>query len=424
MNIDTETSDTEPCDVSPNVMEMIISMKAQMDHTNDILAALMAERTHLPTWVLEENHNPPFQRLASAYEANSVASKNVTSDAAQTASLTAAQTANSQAAQTAPLLAAQAAISQPAQAEPIFESTETLIDPIQRYSDEDILSLYGGKEFDDHPGSNLDADIDNDSFLQVLNESLLPSEDQRPPISEPLAKIVNAKFTTEIDIDKRKEILGKYKIPKNCDSLLVPRVNPEIWAKLPPSSKRGDIRMSSLQDSIARVTGSISGIIDTFLQAREKKCQIDFKTSIAQLLDCTVLLGHGSQEMSFKRRDSLRPHLSYDFKQACSRTLKPGKMLFGDDLPKTIDALKATNKVMHNVISVANASRQGQRSLAPPGYPNSAMYKAYYPSRGGYLNRSKSVLGARGRISSYPPRQAYPPRPQPQHQQHRKFTKS
>jgi len=163
---------------------------------------------------------------------------------------------------------------------------------------------------------------------------------------------VNVKYSTEFGSNKRKEILEKYRIPKNCDSLLVPRVNPEIWAKLPSNSKRGDIRMSSLQDSIARVTGGISCIIDTLLQAREKKCQVDFKSSIAQLLDCTVLLGHVSQEMSFKRRDSLRPHLSNDFRQACSRNMKPGKMLFGDDLPKTIEALKATIELLPMLFSI------------------------------------------------------------------------
>jgi len=72
--------------------------------------------------------------------------------------------------------------------------------------------------------------------------------------------------------------------------------------------------------------------------------------------------------------------------------------------------LKATNKVINNVFN-ASGARQGQRSLAPSGYPNSIMFKSYYPSRGGYLHRSKSFLGARGRIPSYPPRQAHGPRP-------------
>jgi len=350
--VDLPTSNSETNEVSSEILQMITSMKANMDHTNDLLAALMAERTHPPTWAVDENENPPFQRFTSANESKSVASMNAIPVAAQTATILAVSTANLPAAQTATLGAAQAATSQPARTELTFESTETFIDPMQRSSEEDVLSLYGGKEFDDHQDTDLESEADNDSFLQALNESLLPSEDYGPPISDPLAKIVNAKFSTEFDSNKRKEILEKYRIPKNCDSLLVPRVNPEIWAKLPSNSKRGDIRMSSLQDSIARVTGGISCIIDTLLQAREKKCQVDFKSSIAQLLDCTVLLGHVSQEMSFKRRDSLRPHLSNDFRQACSRNMKPGKMLFGDDLPKTIEALKATIELLPMLFSI------------------------------------------------------------------------
>ena len=138
------TSDTETNDVFSNVMEMTISMKAQMDHTNDTLAAFMVERKHPPPWALVENHNPSFQCLASTYESNSLASKNAILEATQTASLAAAQTATSQASQTAPLLAVQTAISQPAQADPILESTETSINPMQRSSEEDILRFCAG----------------------------------------------------------------------------------------------------------------------------------------------------------------------------------------------------------------------------------------------------------------------------------------
>ena len=67
----------------------------------------------------------------------------------------------------------------------------------------------------------------------MLNELLLPSEDGGPRILEQLAKMVSAKFSTEFDQQKRslKNILEKYEVPKNCESLLVPTVNQEIWAK-------------------------------------------------------------------------------------------------------------------------------------------------------------------------------------------------
>ena len=145
--------------------------------------------------------------------------------------------------------------------------------------------------------------------------------------------------------------------------------------------KQGDIKISSLQDSMAWVTSSISYIIDGLLKAQEKKSHIDFKNSIVQLHDCTVLLGHVSQEMSFKCCDSLHPHLSIDFKEACSRNLKLSKMLFGDDLPKTIEALKVTDKVVDNVIFYANGPIQSPCSLAPSGFTNATAYKTYYPNR-------------------------------------------
>lgn len=42
----------------------------------------------------------------------------------------------------------------------------------------------------------------------------------------------------------------------------------------------------------------------------------------------------------FKRRDSIRPYL---------RTLKSGKFLFGEELPKTRQELKTTNKLMTSI---------------------------------------------------------------------------
>ena len=162
----------------------------------------------------------------------------------------------------------------------------------------------------------------------------MPSEERGPPVSEHLAKIVNEKFSIEIDKHKCKTILEKYKIPRNCDSLLVLPVNPEIWSKLPANSKRGDIKMSVLQDSISRVTGSISTTFDSLLKARERKSQIDYKGTSAQLVYCTVLLGHVSQEMSFKHRDSLCLYLSQNLNRHVQEAWNLAKCLLGMTLPR------------------------------------------------------------------------------------------
>ena len=57
-NADLQAS-SEGNEVSHDIMHMITSMKANMDQANDLLAALMAEMNHPPTWALHENGNHP-----------------------------------------------------------------------------------------------------------------------------------------------------------------------------------------------------------------------------------------------------------------------------------------------------------------------------------------------------------------------------
>eukprot|EP00794_Sanderia_malayensis_P001941 gene1941-2208_t len=261
---DINTSGTESSTVSPDVMHIISTMKASMEQTNEILATLMAERKQSPKAHIDGYPYPPTKRVIIDDDLESVASMNAIPRVAQTAAFIAAQTVNFQ--------PAEAKNSQPAQMETTYKSTETQINHTQRSTEDDVLSLYGGKEFDGQQACDLEDESDNNSLLNSSGESLPPSEEQGPPISDQMAKIINAKFSTEFDHEKRKAILEKYKVPKNCDSLVVPR-------------------------------------------AREPKSQVEFKVVIAQLLGCTVLLGHVSQEMSFKRCDTLRPHLSNDYKQ-------------------------------------------------------------------------------------------------------------
>ena len=89
--------------------------------------------------------------------------------------------------------------------------------------------------------------------------------------------------------------------------------------------------------------------MNDLLSHREKKTSPDYITLIPRLTDSVSLIGHVHKELSFKRRDAIRPYLNQEFKQACSRTLKPGKFLFGEDLPKTLQELKTTNKLMTSI---------------------------------------------------------------------------
>ena len=110
-------------------------------------------------------------------------------------------------------------------------------------SQADALSLFGGGDIDEIDNTVLeDGDFDNASLLSSISSFLSCSQDTGPPIASGLAELVNGKFYAEYSAEKRKEILQKYKKPGNCDNVLVPKVNEEIWGKLPANAKLSDIR--------------------------------------------------------------------------------------------------------------------------------------------------------------------------------------
>lgn len=83
----------------------------------------------------------------------------------------------------------------------------------------DALSLFGGGDIDEIEDTILedmeDGDSDNTSLLSAISSSLSCSQDTGPPIASGLAELVNGKFNAEYSVEKRKEILQKYKKPSN-----------------------------------------------------------------------------------------------------------------------------------------------------------------------------------------------------------------
>ena len=395
-------------DKSDLFLSVLSKMQSSLDNNNALLANLFEKSSQLTsrnvhdTFDIYEPHAKRLRHECSSDLDHSLATSAVQAavdPAAQSAQYPAAQSAQAPAAQSAHSSAAQSAITPAAQSpHTLTAQSELATAPAQpgdqvndqlhtveyiRSAEEDAVSLFGGPEFeqqDQHPA------LDNASLLESIDSSLLLTDEAGPPLSEKLAHILNSKFQAEFDPGKRKELLSKYKVPSNCENFYVPKVNPEIWQKLGGHAKRCDMAIYIQQDTLLRVTSALSSVVDGLLSARQKNEVPDYHTLISQIIDSVALLGHVSKELSFKRRDLLRPVLSVDFKQACSRNMKMGKFLFGDDLGQVIQQIRSTSRLLSNVANTPNQAR-----LRPSGYPTSNSFSRY------------PFLGQRGRMN-WPPR--------------------
>ena len=176
-----------------------------------------------------------------------------------------------------------------------------------KLQDDDVLILFGNYSLVDEPLEPED-ELNNDGLLTQITTSLSSSDESGPPVSDKLSKLVNDRFHIEYSVDKRKEILQKYKKLINCTELFVPKVNPEIWGNLRANSKRSDIRMSVLQDTLIKVSSAIVVTVEDLLSHREKKTSPNYRSLLPRLTDSVAL--HVNKELSFKRRDAIRPYLN------------------------------------------------------------------------------------------------------------------
>lgn len=94
---------------------------------------------------------------------------------------------------------------------------------------------------------------DEDQRLDEIDQSLENDDDVGPDTNPKLANIGNkafAKLTSGETIKKKK---STYKRPKNCEKVVVPRINKEIWRRMKVGfMKKRDMKMTQIKTCITK----------------------------------------------------------------------------------------------------------------------------------------------------------------------------
>ena len=138
--------------------------------------------------------------------------------------------------------------------------------------------------------------------------------------------------------------MEKYSRPSNCEKLIVPRVNAEIWDKLDNKTKHNDLRATSTQKILAKVGSILTFTTDKLLQMRNAASP-DVDQLITMNTDALALLGHTMCELSMRRRDAIRPNLNKDYSSLCASHVPVTTYLFGDNLQTQLNDIRASNKI-------------------------------------------------------------------------------
>ena len=94
--------------------------------------------------------------------------------------------------------------------------------------------------------------LEHDALLQQISHDLEQEEGVGGTINQRLADIVDKRWSTKLPETKQKEKMEKYSRSSNCERLVVPRVNAEIWHKLNNRTKHNDLHATSTQKILAK----------------------------------------------------------------------------------------------------------------------------------------------------------------------------
>ena len=185
---------------------------------------------------------------------------------------------------------------------------------------------------------------EHDALLQEISHDLEQEEEVGGTINQQLADIVNKRWSTKLPETKQKEKMEKYSRPSNCEKLIVPRVNAEIWDKLDNKTKHNDLRATSTQKILAKVGSILTFTTDKLLQMRNAASP-DVDQLITMNTDALALLGHTMCELSMRRREAIRPNLNKDYSSLCASHVPVTTYLFGDNLQTQLNDIRASNKI-------------------------------------------------------------------------------
>ena len=261
---------------------------------------------------------------------------------------------------------------------------------------------------DDDDAISVDCEDEDDELLKELASEIDNTEATSEKVAASMADIINKRFSQSLTGKKLKTKLDQNVRPVNCDWLVVPTVNNEVWRNLPPQAKKADLKLAMTQRAILKASVAVAQSTQLVLRAHTKKTLTDKSTKdniTNKTADAFALLGHACNELSLRRRYALKPHLPKNLAGLCSSTVPVTSQLFGDNLSASMKEVKELEKLTQATSSFGQDKRKsynkqynrdkpflGQHNLHQSGHkkPFSFGQQSYHKRKAGTNNNKQN----------------------------------
>lgn len=194
-----------------------------------------------------------------------------------------------------------------------------------------------------------------------------------------------------LNADEFTGLCSNYSIPKNCDFLLPPSLNPEISAILTTAANNRDNWYVDTQRHLGHGLSALGQGIHALLGEQVSVPSNSNKELLTAMSDAAKIFAHVFHHATMTRRRLILPALSNNARDLADKSL-PSEFLFGSDLGEKVKAaknLQISSKDLKNVPSYRNnLPPKSNRTLNQRGNIRRPALKKY-PGEDTPLNRSR-----------------------------------
>lgn len=262
----------------------------------------------------------------------------------------------------------------------LSEPNETCQNKNPYYDSDPFGLMFNRSELSDHTGDDFFAPLQDTESSPEFGDEVLQN------IADGMNKTVTRPYSKE----SYAQLTKKLKIPSNCKSMVVPKMNPEIWNHLPGKARINDLNIQQQQHISSLGLVSLTQIADEVAKYKDR-IPAAFGKKILQLcMDGANALGHGFQVSIGKRRSEVKQYLHSDYANICSSSTPVTEYLFGDDLKDLAKSSKASMQLVKRGYTGGIIKDRNNRFVP---YSKGSKYQTAAQPSSGSLNRFRPSYG-------------------------------
>lgn len=235
-----------------------------------------------------------------------------------------------------------------------------------------------------------------DEILEILSHKNKEKVSNSFPLHEALVLTWRDNLQNGMKKDDLTSLLGKYDIPSNLQTLLPPKLNPEVATILTKTNLMKDGSFVEVQNQIGKGLCALGkGINEILCHSEDIPLEIK-KNLLNNFCDTGQILTSVFHRISITRRNMVTPFLNKNLKEVLYKSV-PSEFLFGSDLGDNIKAAKAMEIVSKDLKLPSTSStfsiRKQSKGTEVSTYKPSSKFNLNYQRPSRRVGESASMKG-------------------------------